>query len=306
MYQQNHVLIKVVAFVLGFFRRIVLLFKIHGFQMVFIHREALPVGPPIIEYIISRVLKKKIIYDFDDAIWLPNTSEQNSLAGKLKYYQKVKDICQWSWKVSCGNEFLAEFAREFNDQVYINPTTIDSSYHKPKIKNSTNKQITIGWTGSHSTTKYLKPLVPVLEELRNRYSIQIQIISNQKPDWDFNDYDFIKWNKENEIEQLDKIDIGIMPLDDSVWEKGKCGFKALQYMAISKPAIVSDVGVNKIIIDHGANGFLCNNPEDWLKYLTKLIISESLRKSVGEQGRKKVIESYSVQSNTRLFLTLFE
>lgn len=306
LYQQNHLIRKAMAFIQGFFRRFMLLFKIHGYQMVFIHREALPIGPPIIEYIISRLLKKKIIYDFDDAIWLPNTSEQNSLAGKLKYHQKVKDICKWSWKVSCGNEFLANFAKQFNPRVYINPTTIDSSYHKSKNRNSSNKHITIGWTGSHSTTKYLKSLVPILKKLKKLYSIKIIIISNQKPDWDFDDYDFITWNNEKEIEQLDNIDMGIMPLDDSVWEKGKCGFKALQYMAMKKPAIVSNVGVNKIIIDHGVNGFLCNTPEDWSKYLTRLISSESLRKSIGKQGREKMIESYSVQSNTRLFLTLFE
>ena len=132
------------------------------------------------------------------------------------------------------------------------------------------------------------------------------IISNQKPDWDVDDYNFIVWNKEKEIEQLDKIDIGIMPLDDSVWEKGKCGFKALQYMALGIPAVVSKVGINNNIIDHGINGFLCRNTEDWLRYLSDLISSESLRKSIGEQGRKKVIEFYSVQSNVDLFLSLFE
>lgn len=297
---------KAMALLHGFLKRFALLFRIHGYHLVFIHREALPLGPPIIEYIISNILKKKIIYDFDDAIWIQNTSENNSIAGKLKYHQKVKLICKWSWKVSCGNDFLADFAKKFNARIYINPTTIDISYHKPKTINTSNQQITIGWTGSHSTIKYLKPLESILKELDNRYSIKIMIISNQKPDWDFVNYDFIKWNKEKEIEQLDNIDIGIMPLDDSVWEKGKCGFKALQYMAMKKPAIVSNVGVNENIINHGLNGFLCNNPEDWLSYLTDLISSESLRKSMGEEGRKKVIESYSVQSNTDLFLSLFE
>ena len=97
-----------------------------------------------------------------------------------------------------------------------------------------------------------------------------------------------------------------MPLDDSIWEKGKCGFKALQYMAMKIPAIVSSVGVNNSIIDHGVNGFLCDSPDDWKKYLIRLILSESLRKSIGEQGQKKIIEHYSVQSNTDLFLSLFE
>ena len=273
--------------------------------MIFIHREAMPIGPPVIEYFISKLFKKKIIYDFDDAIWLANTSEQNSIAGKLKFHQKVKSICKWSWKVSCGNEFLADYARKYHDQVFINPTTIDSSYHQPSKDKVTDQFVTIGWTGTHSTTKYLAPLAPILRELRDAYAIKILVISDQAPDWVFDDYEFIKWNKEEEIDQLSRIDIGIMPLDDTIWENGKCGFKAIQYMALGIPAVVSNVGVNKDIVDHGTSGYLCDNAEDWNKYLTKLIESKSLRVSMSEAGRKKIVESYSVLSNTKLFLSLF-
>ena len=270
------------------------------------HREASPLGPPIFEFIISKILKKNIVYDFDDAIWLPNTSEQNSLVGKFKYHRKVASICSWSWKVSCGNALLGDYAKKYNQQVYINPTTIDTSYHKTKMNRTTNHPITIGWTGSHSTLKYLDPMLPILKDLKDNYGIGIIIISNQKPDWVFDGYEFILWNKEGEIEQLDSIDIGIMPLDDTIWEHGKCGFKALQYMAMEKPAVVSNVGVNKKIVQHGKNGFLCKDSKDWIANLTQLILSEDLRTSMGKEGRKRVKENYSVRSNSALFLSLFE
>ncbi len=305
LYKPNHAIKKVIAIIGGIFRRLILLNKIHRFNMVFIHREALPIGPPIIEYIIARILKKKVIYDFDDAIWLPNTSEQNSIAVHMKFHNKVKYICKWSWKISCGNAFLADYARKHNAQVFINPTTIDTNYHYPAKERASDQSITIGWTGTHSTTKYLKSIVPILRELREKYAFKIMIISNQPPIWDYTDYDFIQWNKEKEIDQLRQFDMGIMPLDDTIWEQGKCGFKALQYMAIGIPAIVSNVGVNEQIIIHGQNGLLCDNPEDWMKNLEKLIISKSEREKIGTAGRKTVIESYSVNANSESFLSLF-
>ena len=305
LYEQNQTIIKIFALVAGIVKRFMLLFKIHGYSMVFIHREALPLGPPIIEYIIARVLKKKIIYDFDDAIWLPNTSEQNSIAARLKFHHKVNYICKWSWKVSCGNVFLADYARKYNQQVFINPTTIDTDYHLPGSNKTSDELITIGWTGTHSTTKYLKLLVPIFLELKKKHAIKVMVISDQPPDWDYPDYEFIEWNKEKEIEQLRRFDIGIMPLYDTIWEQGKCGFKALQYMAIGIPTIVSNVGVNIRIIKHGENGFLCDSQQDWSDYLSKLICSKTERKTMGAAGRKTVIESYSVLANTELFLSLF-
>jgi len=306
LYQRKHVWKKILLFLLGCIHRFLLLFKIHSYHIIFLHREALPLGPPVFEFIVTKILKKQIVYDFDDAIWLPNTSAQNSMVRKLKYHQKVGSICKWSRKVSCGNEFLVNYAKTHNDNVYLNPTTIDTTYHQPKIKTSHPHNVIIGWTGTHSTTKYLNHLVPVLTELKNKYPIQIMIISNQKPDWEIDDYKFISWNKAHEIRQLDQIDIGIMPLEDTLWEQGKCGFKALQYMAMEKPAVVSNVGVNKIIIDHTVDGYLCNTLEDWQTYLTELILSDTKRKLLGANGRKKVKQAYSVASNTSLFLSLFE
>lgn len=306
LYTKGHRSAKAGALLSGLWRRFLLLFKIHGFQTIFIHREAAPVGPPVIEYLLTHWWKKRVIYDFDDAIWQSNTSSQNQLASKFKYHNKVQNICTWSTLVSCGNQYLADYAMQFNSHVVVNPTTIDTTYHKTKKTNAMSRIVTVGWTGTHSTTKYLTPLVPVLKKLIGHHPVRILIISDQRPAWKFRNYDFIKWNKADEIQQLDQIDIGIMPLADTPWEQGKCGFKALQYMAMEIPAVASPVGVNTQLICHGKNGYLCDQKNAWHEVLSRLVTSASLRREIGKNGRETVENDYSVISNSDRFVRFFE
>ena len=306
LYEEKYWYKKAIAFITGILKRFLLFIKIHQYHLIFIHRECLPIGPPIIEFLLAKVFNKKIIYDFDDAIWQKNTSRLNNIVSWIKFHDKVKSICKWSWKVSCGNSFLAEYARKFNDNVYINPTTIDTTYHRSKIKKSGKQKLVIGWTGTHSTNKYFESIASILEEIAKDYHIEIIAISDQDPKVELDNYTFIKWEREKEIQQLDKIDIGIMPLNNTKWELGKCGFKALQYMALEKPAVVSRVGTNKDIIEHGLNGYLYSNNMELKKYIIELISSEHLRIKIGRNGRERVKENYSVQSNTLNFLSFFE
>ena len=293
----------------GFGKRLWHITRAINYQVIFLHRELTPLGPPLLEWVLSKILKKKIIYDFDDAIWLTDKTNEPRIEKMLRWRTKVASICKWSYKVSCGNEYLANYARQFNSNVLVNPTTIDTeNLHNPRktIKENTGK-ITIGWTGSHSTLKYLKEIEPVLQYLETKYPhVQILIIADKKPDLQLQNLEFIKWNKETEAEDLSKIDIGIMPLPDDEWSKGKCGFKALQYMAMEIPCVISPVGVNIQIIDHGTNGFLANNDQEWITHLEYLISNQSARVLLGKAGRKKIIENYSVLSNTTNFLSLFE
>jgi glycosyltransferase involved in cell wall biosynthesis len=131
------------------------------------------------------------------------------------------------------------------------------------------------------------------------------VIANKEPVLAIRSLTFIPWSKEHEIEDLLQIDIGIMPLTDDIWAKGKCGFKALQYMALAIPALASGVGVNAAIIDAGINGFLCTTEEEWFSCLKSLIDQPDLRRQIGNRGRQKIIDHYSVSSNTSTFLSLF-
>ncbi len=281
------------------------MFDLAGYDFVFIHREACPVGPPLFEWIITKVLKKKTIYDFDDAIWLTDRKRESRWLQRVKWRSKIASICKWSYKVSCGNEYLCAYARQFNTNVFHNPTTIDTQLlHNPqqytKIKRN---KIIVGWTGSHSTLKYIMELEPVLQGIETKYPlVEFWVIADQPPELKLMNLHFKPWSLETEISDLVQFDIGLMPLPDDEWTKGKCGFKALQYMALQIPAIAAPVGVNKEIIQNGMNGLLCETPAEWKHQIIQLIENEALRNSIGLAARKTVIDRYSVSSNESNFI----
>ena len=282
------------------------LFDLGKFDFVFIHREAAPIGPPVFEWIISTVFRKKIIYDFDDAIWIPNTSNVNRIASWFKAFWKVKYICKWSYKVVGGNDYLCAYARLFNKQVIKIPTCVDTVNRHNRLKNQLTEKIIIGWTGSQSTLKFLEPVTPVLKSLKDKFDFEFVIIADKAPSFDLPFAKFVQWNEVTEIEDLLQLNIGVMPLDNDPWCEGKCGFKLIQYLSLGIPAVASPIGVNKNIIEEGVNGYLCNNSEEWIKALTSLIKDESLRRQMGKDGREKMVTNYSIQSQTSNFLNLFD
>lgn len=304
-YKEGLFIWKALCILRGILRRIGDLFSLHQYEYIFIHREVVPIGPPIIEFLIAKVFRKKIIYDFDDAIWIPNASDSNRFFVFLKFYSTVKLLVKWSYKVSCGNNFLCSFAKLINPHVVYNPTTIDTkNYHNRPGKKLSNP-VVIGWTGSHSTVRYVEALFPVLERLSLKHPFEFHLISDRSPSSISPVVRFIKWKKDTEIEDLARIDIGLMPLEDDRWAKGKCGFKALQYMALGIPALVSPVGVNTKIVDHGINGFICRNEAEWFNYLDQLLNDHSLIEKLSLKTREKVEQEYSVESNKIKFLNLF-
>lgn len=300
---------KILGVLSGFIRRFMLLFTVSKFDIIFIHREATPIGPPWFEWMVAKVLRKKIIYDFDDAIWLLNASKENIIASKLKWHSKVSSICKWSYAISCGNQYLCDFAKQFNSRVYLNPTTIDTeNLHNPLLyqKKSNEGIINIGWTGTHSTLKYLEAIIPAIKTLEIQFpNLRFVVIANTNPSCALSSFRFVPWSKETEILDLMQLDIGLMPLTDDVWAKGKCGFKLLQYLALGIPAIATPVGVNTSIIEPGVNGFLCDSLKLWEEKIKVLIESAELRKKMGESGRTKILNHYSVNSNSSIFLSLF-
>jgi len=279
------------------------------FDIIFIHREASPFGPPLFEWLFMKASGKYSIFDFDDAIWIPNASETNWMTKYLKRFKNTNNCCRWASTVSAGNKFLADYARGFNENVVVNPTTIDTKKwtltNKQAIVDNNNSQLRIGWTGSHSTVQYLDELFPVLVELEKKISFQFHVICDVPPKFQLRSMKFIKWSKQSEIDDLLKLDVGVMPLPDNVWTRGKCGFKALQYMALGIPAVVSNVGVNSEIVDHEVNGCICKNSDDWLLYLSKLMTDKEYLMRLSNHTREKIISNYSLQSNKENFLKLF-
>ncbi len=306
LYLPGRFLKKAFGILGGLFKRFFLLFKLKQYDYIFIHREATPIGPSFFEYFASRWLKKKIIYDFDDAIWIPNFSEANSFFSFLKGYGNVNKICSYAYKISCGNEYLCDYAKQFNSNVVYNPTTIDTNNYHNRVKDQNGKEFVIGWTGSHSTIRYIGEIVPVIAKLEKKYKFTFRVISDFKPEFELESLEYVKWKKESEINDLLGFNIGIMPLVNDKWANGKCGFKALQYMSLGIPALVSPVGVNSRIVDHGLNGFICDTSQEWETAIETLLKNRETLGEMSKQTRKKIIDHYSVKSNSDNFIGLFQ
>jgi len=281
--------------------------KAREYDIVFIQREAFMTGSTYFE---KRFKKSgaKNIFDFDDSIWFQNVSEANKTFAFLKDASKTSKLIAMSDMVIAGNEYLAKYARQFNDHVAIIPTTIDTAEYKPQKVASDNGKVIIGWSGSITTIQHFKHAIPFLEKIKEKYGdyVEIKVIGDGNY---LNDKLHIKgvaWSKETELKELNTFDIGIMPLPDDEWTKGKCGLKGLQYMALGIPTIMSPVGVNCDIIVDGTNGYLASSDEEWVRKVGLLVDDPSLRKKIGGTGRQTVIDSYSIEAQKHRYLKLFQ
>lgn len=276
------------------------------FDLVYIFREAALIGPAIFEKIIAH-RNVPIVYDFDDAIFLPNVSEANARFKFLKFPDKTDDVCRLATCVMTGNSFLAEYAEKFNANVDIVPSTIDTELYVSKSDYELNGRVpTIVWSGSITTLPHLKTLSSALQKLSKRRKFRLRAIGAADFELEGVEVENIRWNAATETDDLRAGDIGIMPLPNDLWSKGKCGMKALQYMGMAIPTICSNVGANADIIQNGENGFLADTEDEWVEKLSELIDSVELRKRIGEAARRTVESKYSAQVQAPRVREIFE
>lgn len=306
LYKPGYKWKKVTGVLEGFFNRVLTLFLVRKYDFVFIHREATPLGPAWFEWIITKMLRKKMIYDFDDAIWISAVSKNNSGIAWLRNVNKVKNICRWATIVVTGNSFLASYASQFNKKVKVIPTVVNTEAVHSKFQDQQVASPSIGWTGSFSTLQYLDIVLPVLQELQEKYGFTFIVIADRDPGLSLKNYRFIKWKRDTEVEDLLNFHIGLMPLYDDEISKGKCGFKAIQYMSLGIPAVVSPVGVNSEIVDDSVNGFLCESKNDWKMRLEELLNDAVLRQRFGTAARQKIVQKYSVNATVDMFMDIFK
>ena len=308
LYKGGSVLQKAWGIIKGYLKRWKhVLVDVHRYNTVFVHREAAPLGPPVFEWVISKLWQKKMIYDFDDAIWIPNTTAENKLVSYFKSFWKVRKICKWSSIVTAGNHFLASYAKQSGAKnvVYL-PTIVDTdNRYIPKASANEKVVPVIGWTGSHSTLKYLDEIISVLQNIEKEVEFKFLVIANKNPELELKNFEFINWDAKTEIEDLQKIHIGVMPLTADKWSDGKCGFKLIQYMALGIPSIASPVGVNKEIINDGVNGFLVENSLEWKERILVLLKNQHLNYEFSKLGREVIKNRYSLGSQKETFLGLF-
>lgn len=304
LYEKGHYAHKFLILTKAVIQRLKDLRRAGSYDALLIHREAFLLGSTFFERRF-RKSKVKMIFDFDDSIFLPDTSDANQRLKWLKNPAKTGKIIAMSDMVFAGNAYLAQYASQFNKNVKIVPTTINTAdMHKQPGLLKKDNAICIGWTGSITTIKHFELAVPVLKKLKEKYgsSISIKVIGDDRYENEELDIKGIAWSRENEIEELSALDIGIMPLPDDEWSKGKCGLKGLEYMALEIPPVMSRIGVNTEIIQDGVNGFLADGNEEWIQKIGLLIESAELRKKMGKEALKTVREKYSTDSQKAHYL----
>lgn len=261
------------------------------FDAAYVFREAALLGPAIAERLLARS-GVPYVYDFDDAVWVRYVSPANSYLSYLRFPGKTATLCRLARHVLAGNAFLRDYALQYNPAVTVVPTTIETATYRPLPVRAPHRPV-IGWTGSYSTEQYLALVRPALERLRARYDFKLVVVGGGTFTAQGVEVEHRPWRSATEVADLADFDIGIMPLPDAQWERGKCGLKALQYMALGVPVVVSPVGCNTEIVEHGRNGFLAATSGQWQELLGRLLEDATLRLALGEAGRKTVEASYS-------------
>jgi glycosyltransferase involved in cell wall biosynthesis len=263
-----------------------------SYNVAFVHREAFPFGFPLFERSLS-ALGTPYIYDLDDAIYLPPGGRPRFSAFR---HRKAATIAGHASVVTAGNQDLARWAREHNDDVRLIPTTIDTELYRPRPAREPTGAVCVGWSGSRHTAIYLEAVAPVLRELQQETGVRLRVIGDERYTIPGAEVEALPWREETELEDLAEIDIGLMPMPDDDWARGKCGLKALQYMALEIPAVISPVGVNVEIAQGGA-ALLASSPREWREAILGLIESAKRRSKLGALGRERVEEGYSVRAN---------
>lgn len=282
--------IEVSVFPKNLRERVKLYHSLREFDVVFLQKRLLS----LFHLSLLRKQSKRLAFDFDDAILFRDSpkGEFNSRIRKGRFVKMIKNADE----VIAGNDYLKNQAICYNPRVSVIPTPVDTGRYRPKRYSPGGSTITLGWMGSSSTLFYLENLKPVWDRLHRRYPhIRLKIVADR-----FFDSDSIpilkkRWSEEEEIDDLHSFDIGLMPLTDDPWSRGKCGFKLLQCMAVGVPVVCSPVGVNREIVEHGVNGFLAADDDQWIEQLGLLIENSHLRQKMGEEAIHTVRKDYDLK-----------
>lgn len=300
LYQPGHYGAKAIGLARCLGRRVRLLSDLRAYDAIYLFRAASIVGPAWLEYVLPW-LRRPVIFDFDDAIYLLHTTAVNRSFGWLKFPGKTASLCRLSSHVVVGNGYLAEYARRYNQRVTVIASSVDTHAYIANGQNASHERVVVGWTGSSTSQTYLERFAPVLNALHQRRAVKFHVISDRQPAMPGVPVIWHRWSPETEITDLRRFDIGIMPMPDDQWARGKCAMKALLYMAMGIPTICSAVGMNVEVIQHGENGLLAANDEEWLACLQRLIDDAELRQRLGAAGRQTIEDRYSMKRCAALF-----
>lgn len=260
------------------------------FDAVVVHRSMSLVGPAFLEKRVA--LAGPLLYDFDDAIHLLNTSQANRAFGRLKFPGKTAQICGLARAVTVGNRYLAAFAGQYNQDVTIVPSSVDVATYTPGAPRAPRQKPVVGWMGSSTSQALMEPFAPLLARI-SAAGFTLRIVSDRRPTSFPFPFEWRAWSAETEVDELRDFDVGIMPLPDTEWAKGKCAMKILQYMGAGVPAVGSAVGGNLEVVQDGENGLLARSVDEWIDKIVRVGRDPELALRLGGAGRRTVLARYS-------------
>ena len=304
-YKKGHFLAKVLGTLRGYLQRCIDLFRLPFYDIVYIHLWVTPFGPPVFERLFA-IINGNILYDIDDMIFLGHQSNANALIRSLKGKNKPLYLMKKARHVIVCTPKLDSFVQQYNSNTTDISSTINMQAYIPVNTYTNAHKIVIGWSGSHSTVKYLHLLDDTFRELKKSHDFHLFIMGVKEFEIEGVPCEVVEWTAESEVPNLQKIDIGVYPLPDEDWVYGKSGLKALQYMALGIPTIATAIGANHRIIENGVSGFLVKSKEEWLNTLKKLIDDQQLRKQTGQKARERVMKYYSLKSNKDAYLNTLQ
>ncbi len=277
----------------GYWRRLKVLFHAGKYDLVWIEKEAFPFMPAFAEWLLAKA-RVPYVVDYDDALFHRYDRHRRWLI-RLILGRKIDSVMRHAALVIAGNEYLADHARAAGAKcVEAVPTVVDLARYKV-VQSDSNHPLVVGWIGSPSTSHYLAVIAPIIESLSKEFDVRFVAVGASEESVNGLPMEVRPWSEESEVQSIQEFDIGIMPLVDDPWERGKCGYKLIQYMACGVPVVASPVGVNKQIVDHGTSGFLAQDMQEWEQALRRLLNDQNLRRRMGAKGRECVEAWYSLE-----------
>ena len=273
-------------------------------DLLWLHCESFPYLPGWLELAVFR-RRIPVVYDVDDAIFHIYDSSRSGLVRRV-LGKKLEPLLRRVDACTCGNAYLADHVRQFCERTLVVPTVVDTDRYLP-ASTPAEECTTIGWIGSPSTWSQVRPLLPMLADICARHAIRFRAVGpGAAAEADlFPGMDLVEWREDHEIADVQAMNIGIMPLIDGPFVRGKSGYKLVQYMACGLPVVASPIGVNRTIVEDGVNGFLAGDEAQWRTSLERLITDVYLRRSMGKAGRVKAVAQYSLSSQAPRLIEIF-
>ena len=278
-------------------RRIADVSKASRADVLLVQREAMIFGPPVVEWLATRVGRCPMVLDLDDAIYVRYLSPTyGRLGSALKWFSKTDDLIGWARVVTCGNRTIAEYVSAKGARASVIPTVVDTEKFRPAAGQAEREVPVLGWVGTHSTYPYLASIFPALQRLARDFRFRLKVVGAGQDLIELPgvEVESLAWKLEREIADFQSFDIGLYPIVEDEWSAGKSGFKSIQYMAVGIPFVVTPVGACAEIGEPEVTHLAARSDDEWYGALKRLLSNAGLRKGMGEAGREHALQYYTV------------